>query len=181
MPEEVAQNTEPKVKKEKAAKGPSEKAEKAPKSTSEKAEKAPKDAKDAKETKEAKPKAAAKKAKKRRLVEVGNAYIQASYNNTIVTITELNGEVIAWSSSGASGFKGARKATPYAAQISAENAAEKAKVFGLSRVHVHIKGVGSGREQAVRGLISSGLDILSISDLTPIPHNGCRQKKARRV
>lgn len=179
MAEETSQNPEPKEKKEKMAKPATEKAEKAPKAEKEpKNEKAPKDVK---ETKEAKPKAAAKKAKKRRLVEVGNAYIQASYNNTIVTITELNGEVIAWSSSGASGFKGARKATPYAAQVSAENAAEKGKVFGLARVHVHIKGVGSGREQAVRGLVSSGLDILSISDLTPIPHNGCRQKKARRV
>src|SRR3989338_11469972 len=118
---------------------------------------------------------------KRRLMEAGNVYVQASYNNTIVTITEPNGDVVAWGSAGSSGFKGARKATPYAAQVSAENAAEKAKVFGLQRVHVHIKGVGSGREQAVRGLVSSGLDILSISDLTPIPHNGCRQKKARRV
>lgn len=122
------------------------------------------------------------KAKKRRTsVQTGNAYIQASYNNTIVTLTEPNGSVIAWSSSGASGFKGARKSTPYAAQVSAENAATKAKVYGLERVHIYIKGVGSGREQAVRGLTASGLDVLSISDTTPIPHNGCRKKKARRV
>lgn len=122
----------------------------------------------------------AKKARRRIVVE-GNAYIQASYNNTIVTITESNGDVIAWSSAGGSGFKGARKSTPYAAQVSAENAAEKAKVFGLERVHVYIKGVGAGREQALRGLTAKGLDLLSISDVTPIPHNGCRKKKARRV
>ena len=118
---------------------------------------------------------------KRKSVQTGNAYIQASYNNTIVTLTEPNGDVIAWSSAGASGFRGARKATPYAAQVSAENAAEKAKVYGLEKVHVHVKGVGSGREQAIRGLVSSGIDIVSINDLTPIPHNGCRKKKARRV
>lgn len=118
---------------------------------------------------------------RRRNVELGNAFIQASYNNTIVTLTEPNGNVIAWSSAGASGFKGARKSTPYAAQVSAENAAEKAKVFGLQRVHVYIKGVGSGREQAVRGLSSSGIDIISLNDVTPMPHNGCRKKKQRRV
>ncbi len=133
-----------------------------------------------KEEKKAPKKTTAKKAK-RRIVEAGKAFIQASYNNTIVTLTEPNGSVIAWSSAGASGFKGARKATPYAAQVSAENAAEKAKVFGLQRVHVYIKGVGSGREQSVRGLSSKGLDILSITDVTPIPHNGCRQKKSRRI
>ncbi len=124
---------------------------------------------------------AAKKSRKRRSVEIGNAYVQASYNNTIITLTEPSGDVISWSSAGASGFKGARKATPYAAQISAENAAEKAKVFGLERVHVQVKGVGSGREQAIRGLSASGLSILSITDLTPIPHNGCRKKKRRRT
>ncbi|OGJ42325.1 30S ribosomal protein S11 [Candidatus Peregrinibacteria bacterium RIFCSPLOWO2_01_FULL_39_12] len=114
-------------------------------------------------------------------MEAGNVYVQASYNNTIVTITEPNGDVVAWGSAGSSGFKGARKATPYAAQVSAENAAEKAKVFGLQRVHVYIKGVGSGREQSIRGLSAKGLDIVSITDTTPIPHNGCRNKKARRV
>ena len=129
---------------------------------------------------DAKKKKVVKKAKRRSVPE-GNAYVQASYNNTIVTLTEPNGNVISWSSSGASGFKGARKSTPYAAQVSAENAAEKAKVFGLERVNVYIKGVGSGREQAVRGLASSGIDIISINDLTPVPHNGCRKKKARRV
>ena len=122
----------------------------------------------------------ARKTKKRHVPE-GMAFVHASYNNTIVTLTEPSGDVIAWSSAGASGFKGARKATPYAAQISAENAAEKAKAYGLERVHVYVKGVGSGREQAIRGLSSSGIDVISISDTTPIPHNGCRKKKTRRV
>lgn len=134
------------------------------------------------ETKEdGKAKKIIKKKAKRRNVQVGNAYVQASYNNTIVTITEPNGSVLSWSSSGSSGFKGARKSTPYAAQISAENAAGKAKVYGLERVHVYIKGVGAGREQSIRGLVASGLDIISLNDVTPIPHNGCRKKKARRV
>ncbi|MFC1616413.1 30S ribosomal protein S11 [Patescibacteria group bacterium] len=118
---------------------------------------------------------------KRRHVPLGNAHIHASYNNTIITLTEPSGDVISWASAGASGFKGARKATPYAAQVSAENAAEKAKVFGLEKVHVYVKGIGSGREQAIRGLVASGLDIVSINDITPIPHNGCRKKKQRRV
>ena len=122
-----------------------------------------------------------KRKSKRRNVPEGNAHIQASYNNTIITLTEPNGDVIAWGSAGSSGFKGARKATPYAAQISAENAAEKAKVYGLERVHVYVKGVGSGREQAIRGLSAKDIGILSITDLTPIPHNGCRKKKQRRV
>ena len=123
-----------------------------------------------------------KKAKARkRTVPEGKAYIQASYNNTIVTLTEPNGDVIAWGSAGGSGFKGARKATPYAAQIAAEKAADKAKVFGLERVHVFVKGVGSGREQSIRGLSSNDIEILSITDVTPMPHNGCRKKKQRRV
>ena len=123
-----------------------------------------------------------KKAKARkRNVPLGNAYVCASYNNTIVTLTEPNGDVIAWSSAGSSGFKGTRKSTPYAAQISAEKAVEKAKVYGLEKVHIYVKGVGNGRDQAIRGLVSAGLEILSISDMTPVPHNGCRKKKARRV
>lgn len=131
---------------------------------------------------EAKTKKVVKKAKsRRRSVPQGVAHIQASYNNTIVTLTDPNGDVIAWSSAGGSGFKGARKSTPYAAQVSAENAAEKAKMFGLEAVHVYVKGVGSGREQAIRGLVSSGINIISINDITPIPHNGCRKKKQRRV
>ncbi|MFA5820846.1 MAG: 30S ribosomal protein S11 [Candidatus Gracilibacteria bacterium] len=128
-------------------------------------------------------KPASKPAKKgkRRHVPLGNAHIQASYNNTIVTLTEPNGNVIAWSSCGSSGFKGTRKSTPYAAQVTAEKAAEKGKVFGLEKVKIFICGVGNGREQAIRGLTSGGLDIISITDVTPIPHNGCRQRKARRI
>jgi len=118
---------------------------------------------------------------KRRLVQVGNAYVQASYNNTIITIAEENGNVLAWSSAGASGFKGARKATPYAAQVAAENATDKAKAFGLERVRVFVKGVGTGRDQAVRGLVNKGLELISINDTTPFAHNGCRKKKSRRV
>ncbi len=135
---------------------------------------------------EAKKKPLAKKGKttktkaKRRSVPEGNAYINAGYNNTIVTLTDKNGDMIAWSSAGASGFKGSRKSTPYAAQVSAENAAEKAKVYGLEKINVYVKGIGSGREQAIRGLVSSGLNLISINDLTPTPHNGCRKKKQRR-
>ncbi|MEK7672501.1 MAG: 30S ribosomal protein S11 [Patescibacteria group bacterium] len=126
-------------------------------------------------------KPAKKSRSRKRTVVQGKAYVQASYNNTIITLTDPEGNVLSWSSSGSSGFKGARKATPYAAQISAENAAEKAKVYGLEKIHVFITGVGSGREQSIRGLIAKGLDLLSISDLTPMPHNGCRKKKARRI
>jgi small subunit ribosomal protein S11 len=128
-----------------------------------------------------KKKGVVKKKTKKRLVQEGKAHIQASYNNTIVTLTESNGDVLSWSSSGSNGFKGARKATPYAAQVSAEAAVEKAKVYGLERVHVYVKGVGSGREQAIRGLIAGGLDLITINDITPVPHNGCRQKKVRRT
>jgi small subunit ribosomal protein S11 len=128
-----------------------------------------------------KPAKTSKSKARRRIVPIGNACINASYNNTIVTLTEPNGNVLAWASSGGSGFKGTRKSTPYAAQIAAENAAEKAKVFGLERVHIFVKGLGNGREQAIRGLVSKGLDIVSISDVTPVPHNGCRKRKARRV
>lgn len=120
-----------------------------------------------------------KKAKKRVSPEC-NAYIQASYNNTIVTITELSGDTLAWASAGASGFKGSRKSTPYAAQVAAENAVEKAKASGIEKVNVFVKGVGPGREQAVRGLNAAGLQIIAITDVTPIPHNGCRPKKIRR-
>ncbi|MFC1655544.1 30S ribosomal protein S11 [Patescibacteria group bacterium] len=121
-----------------------------------------------------------KKKVKRRVCPECNVYIQASYNNTIITITEPSGDVIAWSTAGANGFKGARKSTPYAAQVAAESAVEKAKLYGAEKVRVFVKGVGSGREQAVRGLNSAGLQILSISDMTPVPHNGCRPKKQRR-
>ena len=120
------------------------------------------------------------KAKRRTVVE-GRVYIQATYNNTLVSITDLNGEVLAWSSAGSNGFKGAKKATPYAAQVSSENAANKAKVYGLEKVHVIVKGVGSGREQAIRGLNISGLAIESLTDVTAIAHNGVRKRRTRRV
>ncbi len=117
----------------------------------------------------------------KKTVPVGNAYVNASYNNTIVTLTDLDGNVLSAGSAGSSGFRGARQATPYAAQVAAESAAEKAKLYGLEKVNVFVKGVGSGRDQAVRGLVGSGIDLISINDVTSIPHNGCRRKKARRV
>ena len=125
----------------------------------------------------------AKKAKKskRRSVPEGNFYIHAGYNNTLVSISETNGNVIAWASSGSCGFKGARKSTPYAAQVAAETAAEKSKAYGLERVHVFVKGGGPGREQALRGIINGGLSIESITDTTGIAHNGCRVARPRRV
>jgi len=122
-----------------------------------------------------------KKKAKRRLLTDGRAYIQASFNNTIITITDPNGEVVASASAGSSGFKGPRKATPYAAQVAAEAAVTKAKVFGLEKVHVYIKGAGNGREQAIRGLQAGGVAIESLTDVTPVPHNGCRPRKSRRV
>lgn len=135
----------------------------------------------AKAEKTGKPSKTKKGKAKRRTVTEGKAYIQATYNNTIVSITDLNGEVLAWSSAGSNGFKGAKKATPYAAQVSSENAANKAKVFGLEKVHVIVKGVGSGREQAIRGLHVSGLNIESLTDITAIAHNGVRKRRSRRV
>lgn len=121
------------------------------------------------------------KKKTKRVVHQGRAYITSSYNNTIVTITDDAGDVLSQSSSGASGFKGSKKSTPYAAQVAAQNAAEKAKLYGLNEVDVFVKGVGGGREQAIRSLETVGLLITSITDITPIPHGGCRPKKARRV
>lgn len=122
-----------------------------------------------------------KKKPKRRIVPEGRAYIQAGFNNTLISITDPNGEVLCQSSAGANGFKGPKKATPYAAQTSAEKVAEKAKMYGVEKVHVFIKGAGNGREQSMRGLLSGGITIESITDLTAVPHNGCRRKKARRV
>ena len=136
---------------------------------------------EAKAEKTGKPSKAKKGKAKRRTVTEGKAYIQATYNNTIVSITDLNGEVLAWSSAGSNGFKGAKKATPYAAQVSSENAANKAKVFGLEKVHVIVKGVGSGREQSIRGLHVAGLNIESLTDITAIAHNGVRKRRSRRV
>jgi len=121
-----------------------------------------------------------KKGKKQNIPEA-NLFINASYNNTIVTVTEMNGNVLCWSSAGSSGFKGSRKATPYAASIAVENALNKAKVFGVERVHVAVNGVGNGRDQALRSIGSSGIGVESIRERTSVPHNGCRPRKARRV
>lgn len=119
--------------------------------------------------------------RERKSVVKGKAYIQATFNNTIVTLADPDGNVIAWASSGSAGFKGSRKGTPYAAQLAAKSAAQKAMEHGLKQVEVLIKGPGSGREAAIRSLQSSGLYITSIRDVTPIPHNGCRPPKRRRV
>lgn len=122
-----------------------------------------------------------KKKTSNRKVTQGKMFIQATFNNTIVTITDINGGVISWSSAGSLGFKGARKATPYAAQLASHAALEKAKTYGLESLEVCISGIGAGRESAVRSLTGSGIMVTSIKDITPIPHNGCRPKKVRRV
>ena len=125
--------------------------------------------------------AVAKKKKAKRNVPVGVAYIHATFNNTIVTITDPAGNVVAWSSPGGNVFKGSRKSTPFAAQLSGEAAARKAREAGMRTVSVLVKGPGSGRESALRALHLAGLNITSIRDVTPIPHNGCRSRKGRRV
>jgi len=107
--------------------------------------------------------------------------VQSTFNNTMVTLTDQTGGVVAWSSAGASGFKGSRKSTPYAAQVAAENAARKAMEHGMRQVDVFIKGPGSGREMAIRSLQTTGIQVTSITDVTPVPHNGCRPPKRRRV
>lgn len=123
-----------------------------------------------------------KKTKKKVHVDaVGVAHIKASFNNVIVTITDIYGNTISWSSAGKNGFKGSRKNTPFAAQVTAEAAAKEAHDLGLRKIDVFVKGPGSGREAAIRALNTAGLDILSIKDSTPIPHNGCRPPKRRRV
>jgi len=125
---------------------------------------------------------AAKKTKKRVHVDaVGVAHIKATFNNVIVTLTDIYGNTISWSSAGKNGFKGSRKNTAYAAQVSAEIAAKEARDLGLRKVDVFVKGPGAGREAAIRALHTAGLDIISIKDITPIPHNGCRPPKRRRV
>ncbi|MBU4257288.1 30S ribosomal protein S11 [Patescibacteria group bacterium] len=121
-----------------------------------------------------------KKAVEKRVTS-GKAYIKATYNNTMVTLTDLNGNVISWASAGIAGFRGPKKSTPYAAQIITRIAVEKARQSGLEEVSVFVKGVGTGRESAVRALNANGLNVISIKDITPIPHNGCRKKKPRRV
>lgn len=109
------------------------------------------------------------------------AHVMASFNNTIVTISDLKGDTIVWSSAGGSGFKGSRKSTPFAAQIAAQMAAKKALDYGVKEVEVFVKGPGAGRESAIRALQAAGLNITAIKDVTPIPHNGCRPRKRRRV
>ncbi|MDD4151203.1 MAG: 30S ribosomal protein S11 [Candidatus Gracilibacteria bacterium] len=124
-----------------------------------------------------------KKSKKtKRIVQKAQVHILASFNNTLVSVTDEKGSVLTWSSGGAAGFKGAREATPYAAQIAVEKAVERAKsLHSIESVDVFVKGVGVGREQAIRGIIAQGVDIKGIFDITPVPHNGCRKKKVRKL
>jgi 30S ribosomal protein S11 len=125
-----------------------------------------------------------KKRKKKtdKVVKIGRAYINATYNNTMISLTDNNGDVISWASAGMAGFKGAKKATPYASQIITKIACQKAKEeYGLEEVSVFVSGVGTGREAAIRALNANGLNVTSIKDTTPVPHNGCRPKKPRRV
>jgi small subunit ribosomal protein S11 len=119
--------------------------------------------------------------RERKVVPRGQAHIHASFNNTLVTITDMLGSPIAWGSAGSAGFKGSRKSTPFAAQMSAETAARKAMEHGMQTVDVYVKGPGPGRESAIRALQSTGLSVLSITDVTPVPHNGTRPRKRRRV
>ena len=125
--------------------------------------------------------AAVKKKKKIQVDVMGKVFIKATFNNVIVTMTDVYGNVISWSSAGRNGFKGSRKNTPFAAQVTAEAAAKEAYDLGLRKVDVYVKGPGSGREAGIRSLQSIGIEILSIRDITPIPHNGCRPPKRRRV
>lgn len=119
--------------------------------------------------------------RERKNIEKGQAHIASTFNNTMVTLTDMSGNVISWASAGQLGFRGSRKSTPFAAQEAAEEAANKAKEHGLKTVEVYVKGPGSGREAAIRSLQASGLEVTMIKDITPIPHNGCRPPKRRRV
>lgn len=119
--------------------------------------------------------------KVRKNIAVGQAHIKTSFNNTLVTLTDKEGNVIAWESAGSVGFKGSRKSTPFAAQVTAESCAKKGMEHGLQKVEVFVRGPGSGRETAVRSLQAAGLEIISVKDVTPVPHNGCRPRKKRRV
>jgi small subunit ribosomal protein S11 len=129
----------------------------------------------------ARPRKKAKKKKVKKDVGYGVAYIQSTFNNTIITIADQQGNTLCWASSGSAGFKGARKGTPFAAQLAAREVSNKAREFGVRYVDVKIKGPGAGRESAIRALQGEGMEIKSIRDITPIPHNGCRQRKRRRV
>jgi small subunit ribosomal protein S11 len=121
------------------------------------------------------------KRRERKNIERGVAYIQSTFNNTVITITDVKGNTISWSSAGANGFKGSRKSTPFAAQTAAENAGKAAMEHGIRTVEVNVKGPGSGREAAIRSLQAVGIEVSTIKDVTPIPHNGCRPPKRRRV
>jgi small subunit ribosomal protein S11 len=127
------------------------------------------------------PEKPSRRKREKRAVPRGAAHIKASFNNTIVSLTDPAGNVVAWSSAGASGWKGSRKSTPYAAQVTAENAARKAIDQGMKTIEVYVRGPGAGREAAIRALEAAGLEITAITDVTPIPHNGCRPPKRRRV
>ncbi|MGW8208413.1 MAG: 30S ribosomal protein S11 [Syntrophobacteria bacterium] len=124
---------------------------------------------------------ASKKKKEKKNIQNGVAHIQSTFNNTIITITDMNGNTIAWSSAGSQGFKGSRKSTPFAAQLAADDAAKKAQEHGVQNIEVYVKGPGSGREAALRALQAAGFNVTLIRDVTPIPHNGCRPPKRRRV
>jgi len=119
--------------------------------------------------------------KEKKSIPQGKAYIHSTFNNVIITITDPGGNVVSWGSSGSAGFKGSRKGTPYAAQLAAESAAKRAKEHGMRQVEVFVRGPGGGREAAIRSLQIAGLNVISIKDVTPIPHNGCRPPKRRRV
>jgi small subunit ribosomal protein S11 len=130
---------------------------------------------------QSKPESGGKKKKIRKNVSRAIAHIKATFNNTIISITDTNGDVLSWGSAGTSGFKGSRKSTPYAAQRAAEICVDKARKFGVKEIEVRVKGPGSGRESAISGLQGGGVSIKSIEDVTPLPHNGCRPPKKRRV
>lgn len=122
-----------------------------------------------------------KKKKVKKNVVKGMAHIKATFNNTVVTVTDLNGDTLCWDSGGTIGYKGSRKSTPFAAQKAAEKCADKAKKFGIKEIEVRVKGPGAGREPAIRAMQAAGLEIKGIEDVTPLPHNGCRPRKKRRV
>jgi small subunit ribosomal protein S11 len=126
-------------------------------------------------------KTAARRRRDKKFVDRGQAHIQSSFNNTIVTITDTAGNALSWASAGQLGFRGSRKSTPYAAQMAADTAANAAREYGLKVVEVYVKGPGSGREAAIRALQAAGLEVTMIKDVTPVPHNGCRPPKRRRV
>lgn len=125
--------------------------------------------------------AAAKTGQPKKIITAGNAYVKATYNNTIITFTDQRGNVLGWSSAGQAGFRGPKKSTPYAAHAIVKKAIDKIRDYGLREVNVFVKGIGSGRESAIRAINANGINVLSIKDITPIPHNGCRPRRPRRV